>query len=172
MHLQSVRAIRAALMATVAVAGLGSTGALAVDCDVNVFDAYQTAVKRGWGFHCYNVGNLGMTISFTTYPPQTIGCVIKTPAMTTNDKLGYATFFRHSTGIAPALGNGWSVKAFEVQGIQWIKGKPLGYSSSGFDRVVFTGSGGRPNRTYNARLSRLTLTKVGGSCAKSIDEAF
>jgi hypothetical protein len=172
MQMQSMRVVRVVLIGSAAAAGLGSTSALAVDCDVNVFDAYQTAVKRGWGFKCYNVGNLGMTINFTTYPPHSIGCVIKTPPVTTNDKLGYATFFRHSTGAAPTLGNGWSVNAFEVEGIQWIKAKPLGYPSSGFDRVVFTGYGGMPNRTYNARLSRLTLAKVGGSCAKSIDEAF
>lgn len=169
MHLQSVRAIRAALMATAAVAGFGSTGALAVDCDVNVFAAYQTAIQRSWKFACESLNLKGVTSNFVTYPPQNIGCVVKTPPVLLDNYLGTALLFRHSSGAKPELKNGWSVKGFEVQGLQW---QPIQTGMGTDIRIGFRMLGDKPNWTYNARVNKLTLRKDGGNCAKAIDEAF
>jgi hypothetical protein len=140
--------------------------ALAADCDVNVFNAAQTAMQRGWKFTC-DPGPMGVTSNFVTYPGTAVGCVIKTPPVLTTDNISKAFFFsknEQSTGYA--LRNGWVVHAYEITGLQFSKLAPNN------TRVHAQLNGNKTNWTYNARLSKLTLRKSGGSCAKAIDEAF
>jgi hypothetical protein len=146
--------------------------AQAVDCNVNVFDAYNTAKLRGWEFKCHPP--LGMTGGFVPYPAPTsgIGCAYKTPPV-----VGPVTAFARvdlfvHTGDRPELKNGWKVKSYEISGGQWQNVAVPGKVDDRIRIAFFPKAAITPNRTYNYILIKLTLTRSGGSCAKAIGEAF
>jgi hypothetical protein len=149
--------------------GLGQTPAPAamLECSVNVLSAYQTAVKRGWRFSCGAVA--GIQHGFVTYPPNAIGCAYKTgillpPAPPVG---GSASLLLFQGQSSTQLKNGWSLKLHEIIGGQF---KPM---STGDTLVAAWITPGKPNRTYNYRLNKLVIQKLGsGSCVQAIEQAF
>ncbi len=151
------------LLSVVLVLGVAAPAA-AVDCTVNVFEAYNKAKPRGWTFSC-SLG-AGVTGGFVTYPPpvNSVGCTFKTPSVLVTS-VGGGVLFRKA-GTPPNLMNGWRVKSFEMAGGQWSEG----YDSQG--RVRFLVKSPKPGQTYNYYISKLVLSRDGGTCSKAIDEAF
>lgn len=146
----------AALLAT-------SATAAAVDCALNVHEAYQAAKLNGWQFHC--IPGVGVAGGFVVYPGGSIGCTFRTPPLPSGAR-GDAQFFETNT-TGTHFKNGWQLFLFEFSGAAWI---PLKHSTA---RVVGQAGGlGQFNKTYNFRLDKLVLRKAGGTCAKAIDEAF
>jgi hypothetical protein len=138
---------------------------LAADCDVNVFNAYLTAMARGWQFRCRHNSTIQypfFTPKFATYPPSTIGCSTKTSVQVPSLPRVTGELFEKSGGLK----NGWSLKAYEVMGDQWW-GSPAGNA-----QVRFLHEASALNTSYNVKIKRMTLTKSGGVCANAIDEAF
>jgi hypothetical protein len=145
---------------------LTSSAASAADCEVNVFNAYTTALKRGWKFQC-GPSLPGSEPKFATYPPTTIGCSWTTPPVSPAFVIrGYMFGRNHNALDRRALHNGWTVKSYEISGKQYTRDEDDGW------RVAFVTTPVVPNTTYNVKISRLVLSKSGGSCAKAIDEAF
>lgn len=151
------------LLSVVLVLGVASPAA-AIDCTVNVFDAYNTAKLRGWTFDCSRAP--GVTGGFVTYPPpvNSIGCTFKTPPVFAG-RPGQGVLFRKA-GTPPNLLNGWRVKSFEVTGGQWLEG------DDSLARVRFRPKDAKGGQTYNYYISKLVLSRDGGTCAKAIAEAF
>jgi hypothetical protein len=143
--------------------------AWATDCNINVFNAYNTAKLRGWTFECSRQPSVAG--GFVPYPPplSSIGCTFKTPPVFTYDKVGLGWLFGKNSGQPPDLKDGWRVKSFEVSGGQWEEPES---DSPNRARVAFRANATAPNRTYNYYISKLTLSKDGGSCSNAIDEAF
>lgn len=172
------RAILAAtsfgLAATLLTLTAGS--AQAVDCDVPVLSAYETAVRRGWGFDCppFSYGNGQLNARFVTFPSGQIGCVVDPPPVWAPANIGMAVnFFSSSSGRPPDLNKGWRVQSFDVD---VTRGQWSPRSANTNARVSFAlaysahpDSGPALN---TARLTRLTLSKEGGRCLQAIDEAF
>lgn len=144
--------------------------AWAVDCEVNPLEAHNIAKLRGWSFSCNAV--TGIVHGFVTYPPSAFGCTYKTPPvmLPTVTHLGSGAFFRNTSvsGGRPNLKNGWVLKHYEITGGQW-----RAWSAHESVRLAFsTQEEGKPNRTYNFRVSKLVLTHPSSTCAKALDEAF
>lgn len=153
----AARFVSAVVLLTAAVS------ATAASCQVNVYDAYQTAKARGWAFYC-----IPLDLSsggFVVYPGQNIGCAFRTPPLGPPSS-GDAQFFELATAGA-ALKNGWSIGTVEFSGAQWQR-------LSNPKARILARAHGMKNRsqTYNFRLDKLVLTKGGGTCSKAIDEAF
>lgn len=163
-----------AAAALAALAATFATPAAAVDCPVNVLDAYNKAKLRGWSFSCdlSYATQAGMTYAFVTYPPAAIGCTFKTPhVLGLNHGLGRARFFGSSAapGGRPDLKNGWKVKSYEVSGGQW---QPTNGAPASVRVAWSTTEKPKPNHTYNFKLDKLVLTHASSTCAKALDEAF
>lgn len=163
--------ILAILAATAALAP--GDAAQALDCPVHVLQAHQTAKARGWRFYCQiDVGSVGVTTHFVTYPPDRIGCVVKTPPVVDTSKRLPVTLnlFVHDIGLDPTLRNGWKLKSFEIVGAQWTPQPKL----AGNSRVrAMLMEPARPAHTFNVQLSRMTLTHGGATtCGEAIEQAF
>ncbi len=155
-----IPSFRQFLAGSLLVAVTAST-AHAVDCDINVFQAYETAKARGWLFSCTFIVPGGKT---TLMPfGDTIGCVIDTPPIVwPPSQQPTLSFFSDKTNK-----NGWSLKSYEITGAQWTD---LGLPKT--SRVFAKFKSLVPAKKYSVKVLRMTLTKNGGSCAKAIDEAF
>jgi hypothetical protein len=159
---------RAAALA-VLLATTAST-AWATDCNVNVYNAYDLAKQRGWTFQCF--WNLpGGSAKLMPFGP-TIGCVVNTPPVAWSPLPGFnpqVLFFSKSSGLK----NGWSFKGYEVSGAQW---QTLAASDVKiYDDHSLIRAGLKqlqPAKKYSVTISKMTLSKSGGSCSKAIDEAF
>jgi hypothetical protein len=142
--------------------------AAAADCNVNVWNAYNTAKARGWVFNCTTKPLIQG--GFVPYPPplSSVGCSFKTPTVPgVPNEIGTGYLFVYYDGGHPNLKNGWTVKSFEIAGGQWsaFTGEPA--------RVGFRTTGPKQGgKTYNYYISKLTLTKNGGVCGNAINEAF
>jgi len=161
--------IRCVLSSLPVLAVLGHAPALAIttECSVNVLSAYQTAVKRGWRFSCGAAA--GIQRGFVTYPPDAIGCTYKTGVLLPPPPPvgGSATLLLFQGQSSTQLKNGWTLKQFEIVGGQY---QPM---STGDTLVAAWITPGQPNRTYNYKLNKLVIQKLGsGSCAQAIEQAF
>lgn len=143
---------------------LAAAPASATDCTVKPWDAYQAAVKRGWQFACFG-SSLVSQPAFIPLPSGELSCIGKTgPAPVPHWVDGQ--FFEKSGYKNKKFANGWSLKQFEVVG---------GQHSQLFNAasvVYFRGNVSGAFKSYNFRVSKMVLTKSGGSCAKVLDEAF
>lgn len=147
--------------------------ASAVDCTVNVLDAYNIAKPRGWSFYCEPAIQMaGLIVGFVTYPPDSIGCVYKTPSIMPPQliNLGKGRWFAHTSDALtrPNLKNGWKVKSFEIHGGQWSAETNRPKTQVNFR----TTEPPKQNRTYNYKLGKLVLTHPTGNCANALNEAF
>jgi hypothetical protein len=162
---------RALWIMPVLLAAQGWAPALAttVECSVNVLSAYETAVKRGWRFSCGAAA--GIQRGFVTYPPDAIGCTYKTgivlPPAPPLAEGGSASLLLFQGQSSTQLKNGWTLKRFEIVGGQF---QPM---STGDTLVAAWITPGQPNRTYNYKLNKLVIRKLGsGSCTQAIEQAF
>jgi len=89
--------VRALAMSMVAML-LAPAAALAADCEISVFNAYTTAIKRGWQFECD--ANSLFSASFVTYPSTTIGCTWKTPPVVPPGTFILAFLFKENASLA------------------------------------------------------------------------
>lgn len=138
--------------------------AVAADCDVDVWQAYQTAKARGWAFYCLPAP--GLSGGFVTYPGQNIGCALRTPAVMMGGASGDAQFFE-ANPAGTGFHNGWSLGTVEFSGAQWQR------LANPRSRILARAVGlTKTGHVYNFRLTRLVLKKTGGSCSKAVDEAF
>jgi hypothetical protein len=147
--------------------GCMPTLAPALECSVNVLTAYQVAVKRGWRFDCG--GAVGVQRGFVTYPPNAIGCTFKTGPLVPPPVpgAGNAMVLLFQGQSSSHLKNGWSLKAYEMTGGQF---KPTGTSDTLVAAYITLG---KPNRTYNYKLTKLVISKPGsGTCSQAIEQAF
>ncbi len=147
--------------------------ASAVDCTVNVLDAYNIAKPRGWSFSCEpGIQLAGVIFGFVTYPPDGIGCVFKTPSIMPPQliSLGKGRLFSHTSDALsrPNLKNGWTVKSFEIYGGLWQAQTNYPKTQVNFR----TTEPPKQNRTYNYNLRKLVLTHPTGNCANALNEAF
>jgi hypothetical protein len=169
-----------ASLLSVTLAGMAAP-ALAAECTVNVHDAYIAAMKRGWQFKCLLWDEIGrgqgpVQAKFATYPPDKIGCSVKTPPVVPGRAYIYGFLFGNS-GVSNSDGrtlrDGWSVDRYEVTGKQYSVLNPLdGTLISRRSRIVFQTADLAANNSYNVKLSKLVLKKSNGNCAKAIAEAF
>ncbi len=130
-------------------------------CELDVYTAYDRALKRGWTFKCHNA----------TFVPEhayrAISCQGKSPPIVGSNGMDvHGYFFRSSAGQAPALKNGWQVDSWEVSGGNWEKWPP------GEARVDLHTRITAPNTSFRRRVTRLKVTKAGGDCSRVYDEAF
>lgn len=151
---------------------LAAAQAGAAECTVNVLDAYHAAKSRGWQFECWKSSVAPhIKAAFVTYPPAAIGCAFKTPPVLSplDDTLGSLHLFK-GPGTGSGFKNGWYVKDYSVTGASGDKRATM-YPAA--VRVGYRISEKpKPERTYNVRLTSLTLTRVNGNCANVIAEAF
>lgn len=155
------------LLAAAALAALpGLAGA--VDCEVDPYDAYQTALARGWSFQC-NVavavpGAVTQNTVWADVVTRRVGCRFVTgPVPWMAPPQTGMRFF--GLGIRRNLRNGWNIHSFELAGGQYTNGGG-GVPMSASFRLPQAG------QTYFFRISRLVFTKDGGVCANAIAEAF
>jgi hypothetical protein len=138
--------------------------AYAADCDINVYQAYETAKVRGWSFYC----PWSLPGGKNTFMPfgDTIGCVIDTPAVSWPSTANPSLRFFVNSGTSDKMKNGWSLKSYEITGAQWtILGFDGNYVRATFHQL-------QPAKKYQVKVSRMTLSKSGGTCSKAISEAF
>lgn len=169
-----MRHMRFALATTAAALvflSLQPTPAFANDCQIKPFDAYNTAVKRGWKFTCHPGTTIypGAVVStlFLPEPQGPLLCQWRTgPVPVPSPNNARMNFFQ-AGGNVDTLKNGWQIKSYEITGGQWMKVPLLdGHRLSAQMRLD------RHNHTYNYRLTKLVLHKQNGECAKAIDQAF
>jgi hypothetical protein len=170
----ATRGVLGAVVATLVLPAV----AFANDCSVNPYDAYQTAVKRGWQFECTR-GPTVVSSQFFPYPPNRIGCAWTTAPVPVPPPPpeGYVKWFMNnssftSSGTAPGLKNGWSIKSWELAGGNYDRGGQAPFTNNTSARVKASVPLPKHGTTFIYRLTTLVLTKTGGNCAKAIDEAF
>lgn len=144
--------------------------AQATDCNINVYNAYDVAKQRGWTFQCF--WNLpGSSAKLMPFGP-TIGCVVNTPPVPWSPLPEFnpqVLFFSKSGGLK----NGWSLKSYEVSGSQWQSLSAANVKIHDDHSLLRAGLKQlQPAKKYSVTISKMTLSKNGGSCAKAIDEAF
>jgi hypothetical protein len=149
-----------------------SLPALANDCEVSPYAAFQVAQARGWNFRCTD-NSFPFPGSFTGFfmpePPQRIGCRWQTGLVSvpTPPRVNLIFFSRGDFRAANGgLRNGWRISAWELSGGNYTVTNAT--DARVFGRVTLA----HRNRTYHYRLTRLVLTKPGGSCANALNEAF
>jgi len=170
-------AVLLAASSTVLTFGLTAMPAQATDCEVNPFEAYQVAVKRGWTFHCPTARVHPGAIASTLFLPEPNGrllCQWRTGAMPApSSPIGEMVFFAGKIGDATRFHNGWRLKHYEVSGGNYTVGPPGTAPGNRYERLrAMLIHLDRHNATFNYRLTRLVLTKPNGVCAKVLDEAF
>lgn len=163
------------LLATLLATGFLSLPSLplrAAECEVNPYQAYQTAQPRGWSFRCLIQDGLpGSVLSATLLPepPNRIGCRIVTgPPSPITPSVALRFFSRFNSTAYPSGGlrNGWRIHRYELSGGN--------YSDAPDDtaRLRATIMLPNPNRTLDYRLSRLILSHPTEGCANVLDRAF
>ncbi len=127
-------------------------------CEVDVYQAYSTAVKRGWHFSCSS------KLALTPEPPKgsqkgRLAC------QGTGDlkKKNVAYFFKKDWQSSPKFKNGWRLNTYEVSGGNFNKlaKQKVRVSFYWLSKVKTKRS-----------LSKLVLEKENGDCSKVYDEAF
>ncbi|WP_281784523.1 hypothetical protein [Sinimarinibacterium flocculans] len=156
------RTFGVALVAVFAGVLAGPAQAGTTYCNVDVYTAYTTAIKRGWNFECKRA----------TFVPEhafrAISCQGKTPPINPGMTI-IARFFGKATSGGAKLKNGWTVHSYEVTGGNWNKS---GGNDATYNLVSFYDSIAAPNANFKRRLTKLKLKKQSGNCAKVYDEAF
>jgi len=155
--------------AALVLVSLQPTVGFANDCEVKPFDAYSTAIKRGWKFRCpvFNP-QPGLVVS-TLFLPEPNGpllCQWRTGPVPSPVPAEAAMWFFEASGDATQLKNGWRIKWYEITGGQWTK------LNTARPRIDARMQLDRRDHTFNYRLTKMVLTKPNGNCSNAIHEAF
>jgi hypothetical protein len=160
---------RAYTVAVVLAIAATAAPALAVECNLDVLAAHETAKARGWQFNCPAAPGF-LARGFVTYPPSSIGCTFKTgavvpPALSGSLSPGGMQLFGAQLGV-PLLKNGWQFVRYEITGGSYQIMPPTTAIVAAAPKID------KANHTYNFKLTALVLKKDGGQCSQAINQAF
>lgn len=158
-----------------------SAEAYPVVCDINAYDFYTRAQKKGWRISCNLLGDRLGRFDFLQIPPS-VGCFGNFGWLDAKRTCGMAFNARG----APMLSGGWRVTGLDAElfwkppnSSSWLLVKPPSYPEQlrtyiESDRFImdFRASGAFNNYRIKIILKKVEVQKRNGNCRAFYSEAF